>query len=52
MESHKKVCVKKKYFSGDVMPHEYTKIFEFNQHRKSDKTPSIIYADPESFIKS
>ena len=24
-----------------------TKIIEFNQYQKSDKAPSIIYADPE-----
>ena len=26
-------------------------MLEFNQYRKSDKTPSIIYADLESLIK-
>ena len=41
----------KKDFCGVVMPSEDTKIFEFNQCRKSDKTPSIIYADLESLIK-
>ena len=29
------------------MPSEDTKILEFNQYRKSDKTPSIIYVDLE-----
>ena len=33
------------------MPSEDTKILEFNQHRKSDRTPSFIYAVIESFIK-
>ena len=27
------------------------KIFEFNQYQKSDKTPSIIYADLKSLSK-
>ena len=27
------------------MPSENTKILEFNQYQKSDKVPSIIYAD-------
>ena len=29
----------KKYFCGVVMPSKDTKILEFNQLRKSDKTP-------------
>ena len=33
------------------MSPEDTKIREFNQRQKSDKTPSINYADLESFIK-
>ena len=33
------------------MPSEDSKILEFNQYHKSDKIPSIIYADLESFIK-
>ena len=33
------------------MHSENTKILEFNQYRKLDKTPSVIYADPELFIK-
>ena len=33
------------------MPFEDTKILEFNQYQKSDKTPFIIYADLESLIK-
>ena len=33
------------------MPFEDTKILEFNQHRKSDKTPPIIFADFEYLIK-
>ena len=30
---------------------EDTKILQFNQYHKSDKTPFIIYADLESLIK-
>ena len=33
------------------MPSEDTKILEFHQYRKYDKTPSIIYADLEFLIK-
>ena len=32
------------------MPSDDTKILEFNQHQKSDKTPFITYADLD-FIK-
>ena len=30
---------------------EDRKTLQFNQYQKSDKTPSITYADPESLIK-
>ena len=33
------------------MPSEDTKILEFNQHKKSDKAPFIIYADLECIIE-
>ena len=33
------------------MPSKDTKMFEFNQYQKSDKAPSIIYADRECIIK-
>ena len=33
------------------MPSEDTKMFKFNQCHKSEKTPSIIYADIKSLIK-
>ena len=33
------------------MPLEDTKILEFNQYQKSDKTPFIIYADLECINK-
>ena len=32
------------------MPSKDTKIFEFNQYQKSDKTPFVIYADLECII--
>ena len=50
LESPKKVC-ENKDFRGVVMYSKDSKILEFNQYRKSGKTPSIIYADVESFIK-
>ena len=34
-----------KIFCGVVMPSEDTKILEFNQYQKADKTLFIIYAD-------
>ena len=33
------------------MSSEVTKILEFNQYQKPDKTPFIIYADLECLIK-
>ena len=33
------------------MPSEDTKILDFNQQQKSDKTPFIIYADLECLIE-
>ena len=47
---HKKVC-ENKFCCGVVMPFEVTKILEINHYQKSDKAPSIIYADIESLIK-
>ena len=38
-------------FCGVLMPSEDTKILEFNQYRKSDKTPSIIYVHLEFLLK-
>lgn len=34
-----------------MMPSEDAKILKFNQYRKSDKTPSFIYADLASLIE-
>ena len=50
LESQKKLCENKDFY-GAVMFSEDTKILEFNQYRKSDKRPSIIYTDIESLIK-
>ena len=44
LESHKKVC-KNKDFCGVLMPSEDTKILQFLQYQRSDKTPSIIFTD-------
>ena len=49
-ESHKKVCKNKDFFNV-VMPYENTKRLEFNQYKKSDKVPFIIYTDLESIIE-
>ena len=48
LESHKKVC-ENKNFLNIVIPSENTKIQEFNQYQKSDKTPFIVYADLRVF---
>ena len=34
------------------MPPEDTKILEFNQYQKSDKTPFVIYTDLECLIEN
>ena len=34
------------------MPSEDTKLVDFNQYQKSDKTPFIIYADLECLIEN
>ena len=44
------VC-EKNHFRDVAMPSEDTKILEFSLHQKSDKAPSIIYANLESLIK-
>ena len=49
-ESHIKVC-ENKDFCNIIMPSEDTKILEFNQNKKSDKRPFIIYADLEWLIE-
>ena len=49
LEPCKKLCENKDFYVI-VMPSDTTKIMEFNQHQKSDETPSIIYADLESLI--
>ena len=45
-ESDKKLC-ENKDFCDVVMPSEGTKVLEFNQYQKSDKSAFIIYADLE-----
>ena len=40
-----------KDFCGVAMPSSDTKVLQFNQYQKSDKRPSIIYADIECLIK-
>ena len=48
LEFHKKDA-KNKDFCGSVMSFKDTKILEFSQYQKSDKVPSIAYADLEIF---
>ena len=43
LESHKKVC-EKEDFCNIITPSGDTKMLEFNQYKKSDKSPFIIYA--------
>ena len=50
LESHKNVPENKFFWSVEV-PCEDTKILEFNEYQKFEKTPSIIYADLESLNK-
>ena len=49
LKSHKKVC-KSKDVCNVATPSEDIKILEFNQYRKLDKAPLIIYADLASLI--
>ena len=44
-------CLENKDFCDVVMPSEDTKILEFTQNQKSDKTQFIIHADLKSLIK-
>ena len=50
LESYEKVC-ENKDFCGVVIPSEDIKMLDFNQYPKPDKTPSIIHAILESFMK-
>ena len=43
LQLHKRACENKDF--------EDTKILEFNQYQKSDKTPFIIYRDLECIIE-
>ena len=46
----KNVCKNNRDFCRVVMPSDDAKILEFDQYRKYDITPSIIYADLESYL--
>ena len=50
LEFHKKVC-ENKDSCCITMPSKDTKLVEFNQYQKGDKTRYIIYADHKSLIK-
>ena len=50
LELHKNICVNKDFWNV-IMPYEETKILEFNQYQKYDKTPFIIYAVYECIIE-
>ena len=46
----KNVCKNNKDFCRVLMPSDDPKILESDQYQKSDVTPSIIYADLESYL--
>ena len=48
---HQKKVRKNKDFCNVVIPSEDTKVLEFNQFHKSNKTPLIVYADLESLTE-
>ena len=48
-ESHKKLC-ENNDFCNVVMPSEDAKVLDFNEYRRYDKEPVIIYADVESLM--
>ena len=50
LEFHKKVC-ENKDSCCITMPSKDTRLVEFNQYQKVDKTRYIIYADHKSLIK-
>ena len=50
IESHKKVCKNKDFYSVET-PSEEAKLLEFKQYKKFDKTPFIIHADLECLIE-
>ena len=49
-ESQKNV-LENEIFCDVIMPSKDTKILKFNQYKKSDKTPFIIYADIKCIIE-
>ena len=50
LESNKKVC-ENKDFCNIVIPSEDTRILKFNEYKKFDKPPFIIFADLGCFIE-
>ena len=50
IESHNDVC-ENKDFCNTIMSSEDTKILEFNQYIKSDKTPFVICAGFECLLE-
>ena len=50
LQLNKRVCENKDFYKI-IMPSDSTKILEFNQYQKSDKGPSIIYADLKYIIE-
>ena len=50
LQLNKRVC-ENKDFCKIIMPSDSAKILEFNQYQKSDKGPSIIYADLKYIIE-
>ena len=50
LKLHKKLC-ENKDICNVIMPFEYTKVLELNQHQKCDKAPFIIYTDLECILE-
>ena len=50
LKSHKKVYENKDFW-GMVMPSQMDNVLQFNQYKKLDKIPCIIYAELECLIK-
>ena len=48
---HKRVC-ENKDFCNFIMPSEDTKMLEFHQYKKSDKTPFAIYTDLQCLVET
>ena len=50
LELHKRICENKDFFNV-IMLSEETKILSFNQYKKPNKAPFIIYTDLECIIE-